>query len=132
MIEITEHIAIGDVTSTLHMMGELDSLGIGISIDDFGTGYSSLAYVKRFTARELKIDRSFVRDLPHDPGDRAIVKAVISMAHELGMQVTAEGVESEEHYHYLRSLGCDYLQGYYFSQPVPFESLMRLIERGWS
>jgi diguanylate cyclase (GGDEF)-like protein/PAS domain S-box-containing protein len=126
-IEITENVAISDVDSTVHMMGELNELGVNLSIDDFGTGYSSLAYIKSFTAGELKIDRSFIRDLPGDCGDRAIVGAVISMAHELGMTVTAEGVEHEGQYNYLKSIHCDELQGYFFSPPVPFEALTALV-----
>ncbi len=128
IIEITENVAISDIESTVHMMQELMQLGLGISIDDFGTGYSSLAYIKSFTAQELKIDRSFIKDLPHDPGDRAIVKAVVSMAQELGMEVTAEGVETEEQHKFLQSLNCDCLQGYYFSPPVPFDSLEALLQ----
>jgi diguanylate cyclase (GGDEF)-like protein/PAS domain S-box-containing protein len=128
VIEITENTAISDANSTLHMMEELKKLGIRVSIDDFGTGYSSLAYIKSFTATELKIDRSFIRDLPEDCGDRAIVKAVVSMAHELGMTVTAEGVETMEQHHLLQSLYCDELQGYYFSKPVPFNEFLQQLE----
>jgi len=127
-VEITENTAVSDVNSALHMMKEISSSGINISIDDFGTGYSSLAYVKRFTAEELKIDKSFIEDLPSDPGDRAIVQAVVSMAHTIGMQVVAEGVETKEQLEYLGSIGCDTVQGYYFSKPLPIEELIIFLE----
>ncbi len=127
-VEITENMAVSDIKSALQMMKEIHTTGVLISIDDFGTGYSSLAYVKRFTAHEIKIDKSFIDDLPGDPGDRAIVQAVISMAQTIGMSVVAEGVEHKEQLDYLRSIGCDSVQGYYFSKPLPMEELITYLE----
>ncbi|MEG3064268.1 MAG: EAL domain-containing protein, partial [Comamonas sp.] len=98
---------------------QLRSRGVRLSIDDFGTGYSSLSQLKRFQIYKLKIDQSFVQDLDHDGNDRAIVSAIIRMAQALGMQTTAEGVETEAQLQFLRDMGCDEAQGYYFSRPLP-------------
>ena len=102
-------------------------MGIHVAIDDFGTGYSSLAYLKSFPINILKIDRSFIMDIPGDAGDVAITMAVISMAHNLGMKVTAEGVETREQFEFLRKQGCDEIQGYYFSKPLPVEQVTALL-----
>jgi diguanylate cyclase (GGDEF)-like protein/PAS domain S-box-containing protein len=127
-MEITENMAVSDVDLTLHMMQGIEETGVRISIDDFGTGYSSLAYIKRFTAHEIKIDKSFVEDLPDDPGDRAIVQAVVTMAHNIGMWVVAEGVETREQVEYLKSIGCDAVQGYFYSKPLPIEELFGYLD----
>ena len=96
-------------------------MGLRLSIDDFGTGYSALGYLKRYTFDALKIDRSFVRDVPRDPDDRKLVEAIVAMAHGLGMRVVAEGVETAEQMAFLRSCHCDLVQGYHLARPGPAE-----------
>jgi len=127
-LEITESVAMNEVEKTLERLQELHDLGVHIAIDDFGTGYSSLAYLKRFPIHTLKIDKSFVLNTPQDQGDMAIVKGVIALAHNLRLEVVAEGVETAEQASYLRAEGCEFLQGFHFSRPVPkagFEQLLR-------
>jgi diguanylate cyclase len=106
---------------------QLHGMGLRLSIDDFGTGYSSLAYLRRFAVEKLKIDQSFIRDLPTDPDAGAIVRAVIQMAKSLKIAVLAEGVETAEIAHDLDLLGCDYAQGYYFGRPMPAEAFQKLL-----
>jgi diguanylate cyclase (GGDEF)-like protein len=118
-LELTESILMDNVEETLLTLGHLKSMGVRIAIDDFGTGYSSLAYLKRFPIHTLKIDRSFVRDISNDPDDAAIVTAIIFMARNLKLKVTAEGVETEEQADFLRSLDCDLVQGFHFDRPLP-------------
>jgi EAL domain-containing protein (putative c-di-GMP-specific phosphodiesterase class I) len=111
-------------------MHELKALGVKLSIDDFGTGYSSLSYLKRFPVDVLKIDQSFVRDIAASRDDAAMVGAIISLAHDLRMQVIAEGVETEEQLDYLRLRGCDEVQGHYFSRAVPGAEIERILRAG--
>jgi diguanylate cyclase (GGDEF)-like protein/PAS domain S-box-containing protein len=130
-LEITESVLMGDVTGVRRVIGELKDLGVKMSLDDFGTGYSALSYLKHFSVDALKIDRTFVRDLPHDRGDAAIVSAVVALGHAMGLRVVAEGVETAEQAAMVRRLGCDELQGFYFSKPMTIESLGRTV-RAWT
>jgi len=118
-LELTESLLMGDLDASIAMLHRLRELGMGISIDDFGTGYSSLSYLRRFPLDELKIDRSFMGEVPHNDRDCAILSAIVYMAHGLGLRVVCEGVESAEQLGFLRQIGCDSYQGYYFSPPVP-------------
>ncbi|MBV7431167.1 MULTISPECIES: EAL domain-containing protein [unclassified Acidovorax] len=127
-LELTEGAAVDDPAAALAMMDQLHDRGVRLSMDDFGTGYSSLSYLKRFQIYKLKIDQSFVRDLEDDANDRAIVSAIIRMAQALGMQTTAEGVETDGQVEFLQAQGCDEGQGFYFSRPLPapeFEAYLR-------
>ncbi len=119
--ELTEGSLMANIEESRRTLAYLKSLGVGIAIDDFGTGYSSLAYLKRFPLDALKIDRSFVRDITTDPDDATITRTVITMAHSLGLKVVAEGVETIEQLLFLAGDGCDQVQGYYFTPPLPVE-----------
>jgi diguanylate cyclase (GGDEF)-like protein/PAS domain S-box-containing protein len=130
-LEITESGAMENPELAAQQLRALRELGIEIAIDDFGTGYSSLSYLKRLPIQRLKIDRSFVMDIEHDASDAAICKAIISMARSLELGVVAEGVETREQHDFLSNLGCELLQGYYYSRPVPAEELVHFIERGY-
>lgn len=122
-LEITESTLMEDVEAAISIMQEIKATGVSIAIDDFGTGYSSLSYIKRFPIDVLKVDRSFVMDIPDDKNDMAITAAVIAMAHKLGMNVVAEGVETDEQFKYLRLNNCDEGQGYLFSRPLSLGQL---------
>ncbi len=127
-LELTEGVAMENPLGAIAVMDRLHERGVRMSIDDFGTGYSSLNYLKRFKVYKLKIDQSFVRDISTDPEDKAIVSAVISMARSLGLKTIAEGVETQGQLEFLREQGCDEVQGYYFSRPLPaqqFEAFVR-------
>ncbi len=127
-LELTESVAMTNPQAAIAIMDDFHDRGIRISIDDFGTGYSSLSYLKRFQIDKLKIDQSFVRDIEHDPDDKAIVHAIISMAANLGLETLAEGVETQGQLDFLRAKGCTQAQGYFFSKPVPpaqFEAYVR-------
>jgi len=104
-------------------------MGVRLALDDFGTGYSSLSYLRRFPISRLKIDRSFVSELPGNIDDAALTAAIVTMAHELRLTVVAEGVETEEQATHLLGIGCDDLQGYLFSKPIPAGELTKLLER---
>jgi diguanylate cyclase (GGDEF)-like protein len=127
-LELTESLFMSDVTPAVELLHRMKALGVQLSIDDFGTGYSSFSYLSRFPIDVLKIDRSFVNDLHVDANDAAIVASIIALAHNLRLSVIAEGVETVEQLDYLRHQGCDEMQGYYFSRPLPeleFEQLLR-------
>lgn len=123
-LEITESTLMENAQDTLEALHRLRSLGVRLSIDDFGTGYSSLSYLKRFSVDIIKIDRSFVRDVPHDADDASIVTGIIALAHSLRLDVVAEGVEREAQLHFLKEQACDLMQGYSLSPPIPAEKFM--------
>ncbi|MBN9054821.1 MAG: EAL domain-containing protein [Rhizobiales bacterium] len=126
-LELTESMIMEDVQQAVETMHRLERLGVHLAIDDFGTGYSSLASLKRFPVGRLKIDRSFVRDLPDDGDDAAIARAVISLAHSLHLRVIAEGVETREQIDFLREAGCDEIQGFYLSRPIDARALQAIL-----
>jgi diguanylate cyclase (GGDEF)-like protein len=128
-VEITESIAMKNLDSTLDVLWALNRLSIRVAMDDFGTGYSSLAYLRKLPIQLLKIDRAFIKDLIQNPEDQAIVKAIIAMAHTLKIEVIAEGVETAEQLEFLRTHGCDKVQGFLFSKPVPAEEFVALLAR---
>jgi len=131
-LEITESIALNSVERTLATLNALKSLGVALSMDDFGTGYSSLAYLKRYPLNALKVDQVFVRNMCSDPGDAAITRAVVALAHSFGLSVVAEGVEETAHLDFLRPLGCEAYQGYLFSRPIAAEEAGRLLQRQYA
>jgi len=126
-LELTESLVMHNAEKSTATLRDLSAMGLKLSIDDFGTGYSSLNYLKRFPIHTLKIDRSFVRDITTDPDDAAIVKAIISMAHSLKIEVVAESVETQEQLEFLRSHGCDKIQGFIFSRAVPSDAFEQLL-----
>ena len=128
MLELTETLLLKNVDKAIQTMKALKDFGVGFSIDDFGIGYSSLFYLKRLPLDQIKIDRSFVRDIADDPDDRAIVQAIISLAHGLGLQVIAEGVETEAQRDFLAAHECHAYQGYLFGHPAPIGDFDRLLE----
>ena len=127
IIELTESLLMENAKTNIDMLLAIKLLGVRLSMDDFGTGYSSLSYLKRFPLDELKIDQIFVRDLPDEPGNAAIVGSVISMVRGLGLTVTAEGVETPEQMNFLKMHGCDQFQGYLFSRPLPIHEFTALL-----
>jgi diguanylate cyclase (GGDEF)-like protein/PAS domain S-box-containing protein len=129
-LEVTETLIMENVTLAIDTMKDLQRLGIQLSIDDFGTGYSSLSALKIFPIARLKIDKSFVRDLPNDDNARAVATAVISLGHGLNLRVIAEGVETKEQMEFLHDNNCDEAQGYLFSEPLPPDEMEELLESG--
>ena len=128
-LEITETVMMNNLDEVVIKIKKLTDMNIEISIDDFGTGYSSLSHLKKFPLKSLKIDKSFILDIPHNKDDMMITSAIISMAKNLGLNVIAEGVESKEHIHFLTEHQCDLMQGYYFSPPVPVNEFNKLLEK---
>jgi EAL domain-containing protein (putative c-di-GMP-specific phosphodiesterase class I) len=128
-LEITESVLMDEQNDPVHTMVRLKQEGIYLSVDDFGTGYSSLSYLKRFPVDRLKVDRSFVRDIPQDVNDMEITAAIIVLAHKLNLEVVAEGVETDAQFHFLKQNQCDLLQGYLFGQPMPMQQLAGKLEQ---
>jgi diguanylate cyclase (GGDEF)-like protein len=121
-LELTESLLVDNMDQIILKMLNLQVIGVGFSLDDFGTGYSSLSYLKRMPLNQLKIDRSFVRDVLTDPNDAAIAKTIVALGHSLSLGVIAEGVETEEQLQFLVESGCEAYQGYYFSRPLPLQA----------
>ena len=126
-LELTEGLVMDNTMAATKVLDALHEMGIRLSIDDFGTGYSSLGYLKRFPVDFLKIDRSFITDLPRDKDDAAIVRAIIALSRNLGIATIAEGVETERQADFLACEGCDVIQGYLYSRPVGAEQVMHWV-----
>jgi EAL domain-containing protein (putative c-di-GMP-specific phosphodiesterase class I) len=125
---LTESAIMVDPIRAKAVLMELHSIGVSIAVDDFGTGYSSLAYLKQLPISEIKIDRSFVMEMLDDENDRIIVKAIVDLAHNLGMSVVAEGVSSNEALALLATLGCNEAQGYFIKRPIPADELLAYLQ----
>jgi len=123
-IEITESLLMDDSQETINTLQTIRDLGVAIHMDDFGTGYSSLSYLKRFPIDVLKIDRSFIGGALDDPSDASLVEAVVMIGHSLNLQLVGEGIETQQHFNYLKQLGCDYGQGYHMSKPITAEAFL--------
>ena len=126
-LEIIETIAMGDAEKSGHVLAQLKALGVRLSIDDFGTGYSSLSRLRRIPVDTLKIDRAFISNMDSDPENREIVRAIIMLAHNLGLKVVAEGTETEAHINLLKQLNCEMAQGYFFSRPADDQAMLKLL-----
>jgi diguanylate cyclase (GGDEF)-like protein/PAS domain S-box-containing protein len=126
-LEITETILMADAGDSIRAFWELRELGVQVAVDDFGTGYSSLSYLKRLPVNTVKIDKSFIDDIDHDPNDVEIIRAIIAMAHSLGLEVVAEGVETASQIECLRAAGCDLVQGYHYHRPLPSADMTALL-----
>ncbi len=128
-LEVTESMAMRNPAETIEILTDLKALGVTLAVDDFGTGYSSLSYLKLLPVDCLKLDRSFVGDIETDPSDATICRATTSLAHDLGLRLVAEGVETDTQFAYLRDLGCDLVQGYWLSPPLPANEAREMIAR---
>jgi EAL domain-containing protein (putative c-di-GMP-specific phosphodiesterase class I) len=123
-LEITESMVMEDPERVINLLDKIRSRGIHLSLDDFGTGHSSLAYLKRFPIDCVKIDRAFIKDMPENTDDVAIARTIVAMAKSLGLTTVAEGVETAEQLELLKTMGCDQIQGYFFSRPLPADDFM--------
>jgi EAL domain-containing protein (putative c-di-GMP-specific phosphodiesterase class I) len=126
-LEIIETIAMGDAEKSGHVLAQLKALGVRLSIDDFGTGYSSLSRLRRIPVDTLKIDRTFISHMDSDPESREIVRIIIMLAHNLGLKVVAEGVETQEQVDLLKQLNCEMAQGYFYSRPADDQAMLKLL-----
>jgi len=129
-VELTESSVMTNADESVGVLGQLRQMGVGVAIDDFGTGYSSLSYLRRFPIDKLKIDRSFMRDVASSETDASIVRAIVLLAHSVGLCVVAEGVETEEQLRFIRNLQCDQWQGHYFCKPLPPTGFAELVANG--
>lgn len=129
-LELTESMLMNDNNRVLHTLDVLKDIGIRLAVDDFGTGYSSLSYLKGFPLDYLKVDRSFVTDIPGDRNDKALVQAIIGIAHNLGLKVIAEGIETRDQLDFMLTQDCDEIQGFYFSKPLPVDGITELLKEG--
>jgi EAL domain-containing protein (putative c-di-GMP-specific phosphodiesterase class I) len=129
-LELTESVLVEDAEQAITKMAALRSHGVNFSLDDFGTGYSSFTYLKRLPLDQLKIDRSFIDDVLNDSNDAAIAQTILALGRNLELDVIAEGVETEAQYSFLAAHGCGAFQGYWFSRPLPADSLERLLRSG--
>ncbi len=127
-VEITERLLLDDSSNVNKRLHDFKDLGVHLSVDDFGTGYSALTYLKRCPVSIVKIDRGFIRDTPHEKDDMVLVRAIIAMAHGLGLEVIAEGVETKEQWEFLKAEKCDYAQGYYFSKPLSVDDFLLWVD----
>ena len=129
-LEITEGFIMQQPGEVIEFLNSLRTMGVSFAIDDFGTGHSSLSYLKQLPVQKLKIDRSFIQDIPHDSNDMAITSAIVALGHRLQMSIVAEGVDTKEQLEFLVNEGCEEAQGYLFSQPLPAEELEPLLQQG--
>ena len=130
-LELTENVLMDDSTHHTSTLDQIKKMGVKISIDDFGTGYSSFRYLKTFSIDTLKIDRSFIQDLPHNGHNASLVASMIDMGHSLGLSVLAEGVETEEQVQFLKAHDCDRAQGFFFARPQSLDALMPALQNGY-
>jgi diguanylate cyclase len=129
VLEVTESAVMADPARALDVLGRLHELGVRLAVDDFGTGYSSMACLKALPVDELKVDRSFVGQMADSASDEVIVRSTIDLGHNLGLRVVAEGVETQEAWQKLETLGCDTAQGYYLGRPMPAADLEHWLEQ---
>jgi EAL domain-containing protein (putative c-di-GMP-specific phosphodiesterase class I) len=127
VLEVTESLVMENPEQAVEILGWLKKFGASLSLDDFGTGYSSLSYVHRFPVDTIKVDKSFLRDGDDDASRSVILKSIVTMAHELGKKVIAEGVETAADADYLRSIGCEYAQGFYYGEPMTEKEVKSLL-----